>query len=456
MGLIKAAMGAAGGAMADQWKRYFYCDAIDVNVLAVKGRKREDARSSNTKGTENIIASGSIVAVADGQAMVIVDQGKIVEFCAEPGEFVYDASTEPSIFNGKLGSSIRKTFAAIGKRFQFGGQPAKDQRIYYFNLKEIVGNKYGTPSPVPFRVVDQNIGLDVDIAIRCNGEYSYRLTDPLLFYANVCGNIDFEYRRDQIDSMLKSELLTALQPAFAKISAIGVRYSALPGHTHEMADALNEVLSQKWAGLRGLAIASFGINSVTASPEDEKMIKELQRTSVMRNAGMAGATLVTAQADAMKTAAGNPNGAIMGFLGMNAAMGAGSNAGTFYSMDAQQQQQQQQQQQFGQQQPQFGQQQFQQQPQQQPPHQTGQPGRSQSPGEWTCACGAVNSGKFCIECGKTQPQPAEGMWRCACGTESKGKFCNECGKPKPDGSWICGCGVTNKGKFCSECGKQKT
>ena len=439
MGLIKAAMGAAGGTLADQWKRYFYCDAIDVNVLAVKGRKRDDARSSNTRGTENIIASGSIVAVADGQAMVIVDQGKIVEFCAEPGEFIYDASTEPSIFNGKLGQGIRNTFATIGKRFQFGGQPAKDQRIYYFNLKEIVGNKYGTPNPVPFRVVDQNIGLDVDIAIRCNGEYSYRLTDPLLFYANVCGNVDYEYRRDQIDSMLKSELLTALQPAFAKIGAIGVRYSALPGHTSELADALNEVLSQKWAGLRGIAIASFGVNSVTASPEDENMIKELQRTAVMRNAGMAGATLVTAQADAMKTAAGNPNGAMMGFLGMNAAMGAGSNAGNFYAMDAQNQQQQQQ----------FGQQPFQQHPQQQ----EGQSGRPQSqpPGGWTCACGGVNKGKFCVECG--QPQPVEGSWKCVCGVENKGKFCNECGKPKPvDDRWTCRCGAVNKGKFCSECG----
>jgi len=421
MGLIKAALGAAGGVLADQWKDYFYCESIDVNVLAVKGKKRTSGRSANTKGTDNIIASGSIVAVADGQAMMIVEQGKIVEFCAEPGEFMYDASTEPSIFHGGLGKGIAATFANIGKRFTFGGLAPKDQRIYYFNLKEIVANKYGTPNPVPFRVVDQNIGLDVDIAIRCNGEYSYKLIDPLLFYANVCGNVETDYRRDAIDSQLKSELLTALQPAFAKISGMGIRYSALPGHTVELADALNDVLSKKWAELRGLSIASFGVNSVTASPEDENMIKELQRTAVMRNAGMAGATLVTAQAEAMKNAASNQGGAMMGFLGMNAAMNASNNTGTFFDMDAQQKA-------------------------------AAQPAASAD--GWICACGAKTAGKFCSECGSGKP--VDDTWACSCGAVSKGKFCNECGAPRPvDDSWTCSCGATTKGKFCSECGKPK-
>lgn len=430
MGLLKAAAGAIGGNLGDQWKEFFYCESIDVDVLAVKGRKRDDKRSSNTKGTDNIISSGSIVAVADGQAMAIVEQGKVVEFCAEPGQFVFDASTEPSIFNGKLGQSIKQTFVNIGKRFTFGGQPGKDQRIYYFNIKEIVGNKYGTPNPVPFRVVDQNIGLDVDIAIRCNGEYSYKLVDPLLFYTNVCGNVEQEYRRDSIDSMLKSELLTALQPAFAKISSMGIRYSALPGHTTEMAEALNEVLSKKWTELRGISIASFGVNSATASPEDEAMIKDLQRTAVMRNAGMAGATLVTAQADAMKAAAGNPGGAFMGFLGMNAAMNSASNAGTFYNMDAQQQAAQQQQ-------------------------AVQQQAQQAAASTWKCACGADTGGKFCGECGK--PKPVLDSWKCGCGTETSGKFCGECGKPRPvSDDWTCTCGVANKGnKFCGECGKPK-
>lgn len=268
MGLIKAALGAAGGVMADQWKEYFYCESIPENVMAVKGQRRVSGRSSNTKGSENIISNGSVVAVADGQCMIIVDQGKVAELCAVPGEFVYDSSTEPTIFSGELGTSILDTFKNIGKRFTFGGEPPKDQRVYYFNTKELIGNKYGTPSPVPFRVVDQRAGIDIDIAIRCFGEYSYRISDPILFYTNVCGNVSEDYTRDRLDGQLKTELLTALQPAFAKISDMGIRYSALPGHTMELAEALNEVLSGKWRYLRGLEIVSFGVSSVKASEED--------------------------------------------------------------------------------------------------------------------------------------------------------------------------------------------
>ena len=283
MGLIKALKGAVGGTLADQWKDYFYCESIEADVLVCKGEKRVSGRSSNTKGNDNIITNGSVIAVNEGQCMIIVEQGKVVDLCAEPGEFIYDTSTEPSIFEGELSHSISDVFASIGKRFTFGGDTGKDQRVYYFNTKEIVGNKYGTPNPVPFRVVDNNIGLDVDISIRCNGEYSYKIVNPILFYTNVCGNVDYEYERSEIDSMLKTELLTALQPAFARISDMGIRYSALPGHTMEIADALNEVLSKKWAELRGIEVASFGINSVTASKEDEEMIKQLQKTAVLRN-----------------------------------------------------------------------------------------------------------------------------------------------------------------------------
>ena len=342
MGLIRAAMGAAGGVMADQWKEYFYCEAMPADLLATRGWKRQSGRSANTKGNDNIISNGSIVAVADGQCAMIVEQGKVVDMCAEPGEYTYDTGSAPTLFSGDLSESIGAVFQNIGKRFTFGGEAPMDQRIYYFNTKELVGNKYGTPSPVPFRVVDQRAGIDIDIAIRCFGEYSYRICDPILFYTNVCGNVGADYTRDRLDGQLKTELLTALQPAFAKISDMGIRYSALPGHTMELAEALNEVLSGKWRNLRGLEIVSFGVSSVKASEEDEKMIKELQRNAAFMDPTRAAAHLVGAQAAAMHSAASNQcAGPEMAFMGMNMAgqMG-GMNAQNLYSMGAQQQVQQ--------------------------------------------------------------------------------------------------------------------
>ena len=441
MGLIKAALGAAGGVMADQWKEYFYCESIPENVMAVKGQRRVSGRSSNTKGSENIISNGSVVAVADGQCMIIVDQGKVAELCAVPGEFVYDSSTEPSIFSGQLGTSIVGTFKNIGKRFTFGGEPPKDQRVYYFNTKELIGNKYGTPSPVPFRVVDQRAGIDIDIAIRCFGEYSYRICDPILFYTNVCGNVGENYTRDRLDGQLKTELLTALQPAFAKISEMGIRYSALPGHTMELADALNEVLSGKWRNLRGLEIVSFGVSSVKASEEDEQMLKEMQRNAAFMDPTRAAAHLVGAQAAAMQSAASNQNaGPAMAFMGMNmAGVAGGMNAQNLFEMGQQQQMQQQQMQQ----------------------QQASQPTPAPAAQGWTCSCGQGGiTGNFCPNCGsrKPEPKPAGDSWQCACGATVTGKFCPECGSPKPtpaDDGWTCSCGAVNKGKFCSECGAKK-
>ncbi|MBQ2678830.1 MAG: SPFH domain-containing protein [Firmicutes bacterium] len=376
MGLIKAIVGAAGGTLADQWKEFFYCEAISNDVLAVKGQKKTSKRSSNTKGEDNIISNGSGIAVADGQCMIIVEQGKIVEVCAEPGQFTYDTSTEPSIFTGGLGEGILNTFKTIGKRFTYGGDTGKDQRVYYFNTKEILDNKYGTQNPVPFRVVDKNIGLDVDIAIRCNGVFSYKMTDPLLFYTNVCGNIQKAYEKKEIEGQLRAELLTALQPAFAQISEMGIRYSALPGHTMELASALNNILSDKWKELRGIEIVSFGINSVNASKEDEDMIKELQKSAVMRDPGMAAATLVGAQSEAMKLAGANKGGAMMGFMGLGMAQNAGGggvNAGDLFKLSEQNKQAQ------------------------------AAAAAAAPAGGWTCACGTVNTGKFCSNCGREVP-----------------------------------------------------
>ena len=426
MGLIKAALGSVGGVMADQWKEYFYCEALPENVLAVKGQKRVSGRSSNTKGSDNVITNGSVIAVADGQCMMIVDQGRIIEVCAEPGEFTYDMSTEPSLFTGELKGSIRAVIDNMTNRFTFGGEPPKDQRIYYFNTKELMGNKYGTPSPVPFRVVDQRAGIDIDVGIRCFGEYSYHIANPVLFYTNVCGNVSEAYTRDRLDSQLKTELLTALQPAFARIGESGIRYSQLPGHTMELADALNEVLSKKWRDLRGIEIVSFGVSSVTADEEDEKMLKELQRNAAFMDPTRAAAHLVGSQGDAMKMAASNTAaGPAMAFMGMGmAGQAGGMNAQNLFAM---------------------GQQQAVQQPVQQA-----------APAGWTCSCGhGGNTGKFCAECGQPKPAPA-GEWKCACGAVNTGKFCAECGQPKPaSDEWTCSCGTVNKGKFCANCGSPR-
>ena len=387
MGLIRAALGAASGVLADQWKEYFYCEALPSGVMAVKGRKKVSGRSSNTSGSDNIISNGSVIAVADGQCMLIVEQGKVVDLCAEPGEYIYDSSTEPSVFSGNLGSSILEVFKNVCKRFTFGGEPPKDQRIYYFNTKEMPGIKYGTPSPVPFRVVD-------------------------------------DYTIDRLESQMRTELLTALQPAFAKISDMGVRYSAIPGHTAELADALNEELSEKWRDLRGIEIVSFGVSSLKASEEDEAMIKEAQRNAMFRDPTMAAAHLVGAQAAAMQDAAKNEGGAAMAFMGMNMAQTAGGvNAQSLYQMGAQQQ------------------------------------AAAPAKDGWKCACGAVNTGNFCAQCGAKKPEeiPA-GAWKCACGSINTGNFCPQCGAKKPSAGIKCDkCGwepedPSKAPRFCPNCG----
>ena len=428
MGLVKAAMNAASGVMADQWKEFFYCDALPAEVLAVKGQKRTDRRSANKHGNENIISDGSVVAVAEGQCALIVEQGKVVELCAEPGEYTYSTGTQPSLLSGGL-KDIDGVFAEMGKRFGFGGQAAADQRIYYINTKELVGNKYGTPNPVPFRVVDQRAGIDLDIAIRCFGEYSYRIVNPILFYTNVCGNVENEYTRDALEGQMRTEMMTALQPAFARISEMGIRYSALPGHTTELAEALNQELSGKWSKLRGIEIVSLGVSGVKASEEDEQMIKELQRSAAFMDPTRAAAHMVGAQASAMQAAASNTSaGPAMAFMGMNQAAAAGGiNAQALYQMGAQQQ-----------------------------PAAAPASAAAPAAGSWSCSCGQTgNTGKFCTACGKPRPE-APTVWVCSCGAKNSGKFCSECGKPKPAGKCP-NCGFTpadpaHPPKFCPECG----
>ena len=422
MGLLKAGAGALGGVLADQWKEFFYCDSLDSDTLVAKGEKRVGKRSSNTKGTDNVISNGSVISVNEGQSMIIVESGKVVEFCAEPGEFVYDSSTEPSIFCGSLGASIKKSFAEVGKRFTFGGDAAKDQRVYYFNTKEITGNKFGTPAPVPFRVtLDESMNYKLSVDLRCNGVYSYKIADPLLFYTNVSGNVEYTYDRSELDEMLKSELLDALRPAFAKVSAMKIMYSEIPAHTKEVTSALAGELSSEWREKRGIELYAVSINGVSIPDDQRKKITEWEENLMTMNPNMAASRIVGSQADAMRTAAGNPNGAAAGFFGMGMAGNAGgANAANLFAMGANTE-------------------------------------NSAPKTGWTCSCGAVNTGKFCSECGKPQPS---GGWTCECGTANTGKFCSNCGKPNPGAApkYKCNkCGWVpedpeNPPKFCPECG----
>lgn len=437
MGLIKAGVGALGGTFADQWKEFFYCEALDKDVLVTKGTKRITSRSSNTKGNDNIISNGSGIAVADGQCMIIVEQGKVVEVCAEPGEFTYDSSTEPSIFAGSLGQSILDTFKTIGKRFAYGGDTGKDQRVYYFNTKEIMDNKFGTMNPVPFRVVDSKIGLDIDVSVRCSGLYSYKIADPLLFYTNVCGNIQSEYLREEIDKQLKTEFISALGPAMGKLSELEIRPNQIANHNIELESAMNEILSKKWGELRGLKVVSVALNPIILTDEDAEIIKQAQKAAMYKDPTMAAATMVGAQADAMKTAAGNSAGAMTGFMGMGMAMNAGGmNAQSLYEMGQQQKAQT----------PAPAQAQT-----QAPVNQTS------TSNTWKCSCGSEATGNFCPECGSKKPVLG---WTCSCGSVNKGKFCTNCGTKKPVEAPLYRCDKCgwepedpkNPPKFCPECG----
>ncbi len=422
MGLIKAGIGALGGVLADQWKEFFTCDSIGDDVLIVKGQKSVSARSSNTKGSDNVITSGSGIVVADGQCMIIVEQGKVVEVCAEPGQFTYDASTEPSIFSGKFGESLKESFKLVGKRFTFGGDAAKDQRVYYFNTKEIMNNLFGTKAPIPFRVmIDPKRDIDYEITIRCNGMFTFRIVDPLLFYTHIAGNVSDEYRKESIMEQLKSDFLDALHPAFAKMSELGIRYSAIPAHTKELGEAIDTAMAEKWKLGRGIKIENISFNALNAPKEDEDEIQRIKKSIIMSDPMLAGGYQTTGMTDAAMDAANNTNGAVNAFMGMGMAGNMMGNTAALFRQGMAQQQAQAQQ--------------------------------TQADG-WKCSCGTVATGNFCPQCGNKKPAP-KGSWKCSCGNENTGNFCSNCGNKNPDAQWTCSCGTVNKGNFCSECGTKK-
>ena len=415
MGLLKAAIGSFSGTFADQWKEYFTCDSLSEDILAVKGVKHGGRRSSNTKGSENVISNGSGIVVADGQCMMIVDGGKVVEFAAEPGEYTFDSSLEPSVFYGGFGKGLLETFKTMGRRFTYGGDEARDQRVYYFNTKELLGNKFGTANPVPFRLMDRRIDLDVDLSVRCAGTYSYRISDPIKFYSSISGNFDGEYRRSALDPQLKSEFISALQPAFGELSRLGLRPNEIVAHTEELERALNKALSQEWGSLRGLEVVSVAIATLTIPEEDQALIKEAQMSVVYSDASRAAGLYVKSQSEAMKSAASNPNGAFAGFMGMGMAGGNADPSSLFRMAEEK---------------------------------------KKEKKDVWVCSCGKENTGKFCTECGSKKAE----SWVCSCGAVNTGKFCSECGKKRSEGVKCPTCGWTapegSSPKFCPECGSR--
>lgn len=426
-GIFGAAGTAIGGVFADQWREYFYCDSMDENTLVTKAQKRTSSKSANKKGSDNIISNGSIIAVNEGQCAIIVDQGKVVELCAVPGEFQWDASTEPSLFAGKLGSSIVESFKTMGKRFTFGGDTAKDQRVYFFNLKEIPDNRFGTPQPVPFRiVVSEELGFKITVDVRMNGTYSYHIVDPIKFYTVVSGNVTEEYTRDRIDATLKAELITALQPAMAEVSAKRISYDQLPAYADDFAAILNEQMKDQW-GKRGIAVFSMNISTPSIPPEQRAKLQELEDNVILMNPNMGAArligaqgTLMTNQGEAMKAAAANEKGAVHGFAGMGmvggmGAMGAmnpmagaaqvGAQAASLYQMG--------------------------QAPQYQAPVAPVAPAAPAAPaaGGWTCQCGNVCQDMFCSKCGSKKPEQPAGGFCTKCGNQydAGAMFCSKCG-----------------------------
>ena len=437
-GALNAGLGAAGNVLANQWKEFIYCDSIPDDTLMVKGRKQVSGKSSNTKGEDNVITNGSGIVVNDGQCMIIVENGKVVEVCAEPGKFTYDPSLAPSIFAGSFGQSLIDSFKMLGQQFTYGGQAGNDQRVYYFNTKVIMGNKYGTPAPVPFRLVDSKIFLDLDITIRLNAIYSYRLVDPLLFYTKIAGNVNDTFKAADIEQQLKSEISGKLNTALGKLSAMEIRYNELPLHTEEMSEALKEQLHQKWVVEKGIELVSFDVNSANTTEENEKLIRDAQAEARYQHAGLGAAALTAAQAQALKDAAKNPNGAAnamfgVGMIGGGMGGGMGNTINALYQQANQEAAAQQQ-------------------------AQAAAAAQAQAANMWKCECGKDNDGNFCTACGKPKPAPA-GVWKCECGAENTGNFCPKCGKPKPEvpasTTWVCACGAENDGNFCTKCGKPR-
>ena len=427
MGIIKAVAGAVSGGLADQWLEVYEPEDMGIQTVFTSGVKIR--KGQNVKGSDNSISNGSVIHVYDNQFMMLVDGGKVVDYTAEPGYYKVDNSALPSFFNGEFKDTLIESL----NRIKFGGQTPTNQKVFYINLQEIKGIKFGTRNPINYFDSFYN----AELFLRAHGNYSIKITDPLRFYAEAVPRNADHVEFTDINEQYLSEFLEALQSSINQMSADGIRISYVASKGRELGKYMADTLDEDWKKMRGIEIQSVGIASISYDEKSTELINMRNEGAMLSDPTIREGYMQGHVARGLEAAGSNANGAMAGFMGMGLGMQAGGGMmGAASQTNFQQMQMQQQ-----------AQQQVQQQAQQQ---QTVTP---QNAG-WTCECGHENTGKFCSECGKPQPVQAVG-WMCECGHKNTGKFCSECGKPAPAAEWICECGHKNTGKFCGECGKQR-
>ena len=419
MGLIQAAASAIGGTLADSWLEVIEPDTMTETTLMVSGVQVRKGKGSNTKSSSNSVSNGSVIHVYPNTMMLLMDSGKIVDYCAQEGYYKVSASTAPSLFNGELKDTLKDTW----ERFKFGGVPSSTQKVFYINLAEIKGIKFGTKNPVNYFDSFYNS----ELFLRAHGTYSIKITDPLKFYMEAIPKGAAKVNVEDINEQMLNEFLDALQSAINQMSVDGVRISMITSKSRELSKYMSKTLDEEWNELRGIEICSVGIASISYDDESKKLINMRNQGAMMSNATIREGFVQSSVAQGLQNAGSN-TGNMGGFV----AMGMGMNAAGGFMQAASQTNAQQ-----------MAAEQAAAQQQQQPAN------------GWTCKCGTVNTGNFCTNCGEKKPA-ASGSWKCSCGTENTGNFCTNCGAKKPaSDEWTCSCGTVNKGNFCNNCGAKR-
>ena len=428
MGIIKAVSQAIRGNLGDQYKEVFEPANMGDQTVFTSGQLIR--RGNNQKGTDDTVSNGSVIHVYDNQFMMLVDGGKIVDYTAEPGYYTVDNSSLPSLFNGQFGDSLKDAWNRIG----FGGATPTKQKVFYLNLQEIKGIKFGTTNPVNYFDTFYN----AELFIRAHGTYSIKIVNPLQFYAEAIPKNKDHVEITEINEQYLSEFMEAFQAAINQMSADGTRISFVTSKARELGKYMANVLDEDWNQLRGMEIQAVGIKSISYDEKSQELINTRNEGAMLSDPTIAQGYMAKNLSEGVKAAGSNSAGAMTGFMGVGMGINAMGNMMNSFAPN----------QQAAAQQPAAGAQAT-----------AGavaagaMAAGAAKAGEWTCECGQSNTGKFCSNCGKAAPVKNE--WTCECGTVNTGKFCSECGKPAPVPEWTCECGTVNAGKFCSNCGKAR-